>query len=105
MPDMANNRVVWQVPADHPCAAGHFPGNPIIPGAVLLQAVVAAIALQHPGLICRKVGSAKFLHPVRPGESLVITWHDAANGDVRFVCAVGPDGVPAVTGSMRFGAA
>jgi 3-hydroxymyristoyl/3-hydroxydecanoyl-(acyl carrier protein) dehydratase len=29
---------------DHPTAAGHFPGNPILPGALLLDEVVLAIA-------------------------------------------------------------
>jgi len=29
--------------ADHPVAAGHFPGNPIIPGAMLLDEVLQAI--------------------------------------------------------------
>ena len=28
---------------DHPTAAGHFPCNPIIPGAVLLSAALRAI--------------------------------------------------------------
>jgi 3-hydroxyacyl-[acyl-carrier-protein] dehydratase len=28
---------------NHPCGAGHFPGNPIIPGALLLDEVLACI--------------------------------------------------------------
>lgn len=88
---------------DHPTADGHFPGNPIIPGAVLLAEIVSAIAAEHPGAICRHIASAKFLHPVRPGEALAIDWDDSGNGDVRFVCIVSPAGPRVVTGALRFG--
>ena len=30
------------IAADHPSLAGHFPGNPIVPGVVILEEVVRA---------------------------------------------------------------
>ncbi|MDO8414485.1 MAG: hypothetical protein Q7S51_11935, partial [Gallionellaceae bacterium] len=53
---------------DHPTAAGHFPGNPIIPGALLLSEVLHAIAtgLTLDLSVCH-IKSAKFFHPVSPG--------------------------------------
>ncbi len=54
--------VVLRFAADHPACAGHFPGNAIIPGAVLLDALVEA----SPGL--GRISSVKFLWPVRPGD-------------------------------------
>jgi 3-hydroxyacyl-[acyl-carrier-protein] dehydratase len=92
-----------RVAPDHLAADGHFPGNPIIPGAVLLREIVSAIAAQHPGAICRHIASAKFLHPVRPGALLAIDWDDSRNGDVRFICTVSPGGPRVVTGALRFG--
>jgi 3-hydroxymyristoyl/3-hydroxydecanoyl-(acyl carrier protein) dehydratase len=53
----------------HPAADGHFPGNPIMPGAVLLDEIRAAIPVATCGL-----RAAKFLIPVRPGDRLAIRW-------------------------------
>jgi 3-hydroxyacyl-[acyl-carrier-protein] dehydratase len=70
---------------DHPTAAGHFPGNPIIPGAVLLDEVLQAVVSAGSG--GRSViRSAKFLQPVRPGDALVIRWEPDSNGQARFEC-------------------
>ena len=82
-------------PADHPTAAGHFPGNPVIPGAVLLDVVLRAV-FGGESAAC-EVLSAKFLHPVRPGDVMSVRWTD---GDaIRFDCAVGDR--PVLTGSVR----
>jgi 3-hydroxyacyl-[acyl-carrier-protein] dehydratase len=78
-----------QFAVNHPCGAGHFPGNPIIPGALLLDEVLTRIAtdLDIDGLAWR-VKSAKFPQPVRPGDMVHITSTPAANGDIRFECTV-----------------
>jgi 3-hydroxymyristoyl/3-hydroxydecanoyl-(acyl carrier protein) dehydratase len=72
--------------ADHPTAAGHFPGNPIIPGAVLLDEVLQAIAGESGGVAQSIVRSAKFLEPVRPGTAIVIRWETDSNGQTKFEC-------------------
>lgn len=81
--------LMLQFPADHPCGAGHFPGNPIIPGALLLDEVLDCIAtdldIDSPGW---QVKSAKFPQPVRPGDTVRINYSRAANGEIRFECAV-----------------
>ena len=69
---------------DHPTAAGHFPGNPIIPGAVLLDEVLQAVgATTGEQSVIR---SAKFLQPVRPGDAVMIRWESDAKGHARFEC-------------------
>ena len=63
---------VWRVPADHPAFAGHFPGQPILPGVVLLdRALLMAQAhdARHEG--CWQVSQAKFLSPCGPDDELV----------------------------------
>jgi 3-hydroxyacyl-[acyl-carrier-protein] dehydratase len=60
--------------ADHPALPGHFPGQPLVPGVVLL-ARVYQLARQRlnfaPGATCwRRI---KFLGPVQPGQRCTIT--------------------------------
>lgn len=70
--------------ADHPTAAGHFPGNPIIPGALLLDHALRAIGAGAP----LEIQVAKFLRPVRPGDSMAIRWQRQDGGTVKFECRV-----------------
>lgn len=70
--------------AGHPTAAGHFPGNPIIPGALLLDHALSAIGAGAPV----EIQVAKFLRPVRPGDSVAIRWQPQVNGAVKFECRV-----------------
>jgi 3-hydroxymyristoyl/3-hydroxydecanoyl-(acyl carrier protein) dehydratase len=84
---------------DHPASRGHFPGDPIIPGAVLLSETLLAIeAALGASLVPFQITSAKFLHPTRPGDRVRIEFSRNARGEVAFTCAVG--GRPVLTGQM-----
>lgn len=84
---------------DHPASRGHFPGDPIIPGAVLLSETLQAIeAGLGASLVPFQITSAKFLHPTRPGDRVVIEYSRTARGEVRFACAV--EGRPVLTGQL-----
>ena len=87
---------------DHPAADGHFPGNPIIPGAVLLREIIAAVCLgADPPARCREIRSAKFHQPIRPGDTLQVSWTMLDDGVVRFACLTAGSARPAVTGVLR----
>jgi hypothetical protein len=88
-------------PVGHPAAEGHFPGNPIIPGALLLREIVAAILdPNNPSGAPFEILRAKFLVPVRPGSTVEIRWA-GAGGEVRFTCTAAGSDRPSVTGAVR----
>ncbi|MGU7775328.1 AMP-binding protein [Burkholderia sp. MR1-5-21] len=82
--------LAFTIPADHPALPGHFPGHPIVPGVVLLDHAINAIgaALNRP-LHAWRLGSAKFLSPVAPGEPLDLALDAAASGAIRFTVRAG----------------
>jgi 3-hydroxyacyl-[acyl-carrier-protein] dehydratase len=89
----------------HPAFAGHFPGQPIVPGVLLLDAAVHAVqqalAAGGDGAAGCQVNSAKFLSPVSPGEMLTLSWSATGTGQIRFGIA-GP-GRQVATGVLSLG--
>jgi 3-hydroxyacyl-[acyl-carrier-protein] dehydratase len=90
-----DREVQIHVPLEHPCYAGHFPGNPVLPGVVLLELVVAALEFGAP----RELGSVKFHRSVRPGESFTLR-HQRSGAGVAFRCV--RDELLLAEGTMTF---
>ena len=88
---------------DHPTAAGHFPSNPVIPGALLLDEVVQAVAgpAADDGEIV--IRAAKFFRPVRPGETVVVRWQRRTDGEIAFECRLLPGDDLAAAGTIVLG--
>jgi 3-hydroxymyristoyl/3-hydroxydecanoyl-(acyl carrier protein) dehydratase len=83
------NRLTFVFPSNHPTGAGHFPGNPIIPGALLLAEVLRCIEQSEgKSFVSCNVKAAKFLHPARPGDMVDIEYSRSAQGTIEFQCAV-----------------
>jgi 3-hydroxymyristoyl/3-hydroxydecanoyl-(acyl carrier protein) dehydratase len=73
--------------------AGHFPGDPVVPGVVVLEHVIdvisrrgAAKPLTSGVTRVRRIDGVKFLAPLRPGDELDIELEPVEAGTVRFVC-------------------
>jgi acyl-coenzyme A synthetase/AMP-(fatty) acid ligase len=87
----------WCIPADHPALPGHFPGRPIVPGVMLLDAVEAMLA-DH-GYRLRECMQVKFIAPVAPVSPLTLRLEISGGQRVRFL--IRSAGQTAVTGILR----
>lgn len=77
------------IAADHPCLPGHFPGHPLVPGVVILQCVVEALAECLPAQHVIAVDNAKFVAPLLPDQTFTISLQgEPAEGRMRFECAL-----------------
>lgn len=85
----------------HPSLAGHFPGDPIVPGAVLLDHAVDCIERTYSKPV-DMILVAKFLAPVRPLESVAFELSVAEGSRVNATASVA--GVPVLTVSALLGA-
>ena len=64
---------------DDPMFAGHFPGNPIVPGVILTEALAQAAGIaaasgypetERPLFLLSAIRTMKFFQAVRPGEEI-----------------------------------
>jgi 3-hydroxyacyl-[acyl-carrier-protein] dehydratase len=87
----------FSLPAEHPCLPGHFPGRPLVPGVVLLDAVFQAVTAAGHGNVLR-LRHAKFRAPVGPGVTMDIELQVTAPGRIAFRCH--RDSVLALSGEV-----
>jgi 3-hydroxymyristoyl/3-hydroxydecanoyl-(acyl carrier protein) dehydratase len=75
--------------AGHPGFDGHFPGDPILPAFLHVQAALDLLHAAGLRVELARVESAKFLRPVRPKETIAIalTFSGPESYDAVLRCA------------------
>ena len=69
---------IKNVTINEPCFQGHFPGNPVFPGVLMIEGMaqtagvlcIAAVGVQPASVFFLTIDKAKFRKPVRPGDTI-----------------------------------
>lgn len=87
---------------DHPVFAGHFPGDPLVPGVLVLQWVIDELCAEHalqPQRIA--VPRVKFLQPVRPDMEVLVHFEGGEQSHWQFTVKATEAQVPVAQGVVR----
>lgn len=76
------------VPNTHPSLPGHFPGNPVVPGVVILDEIINAVTHWQRELEIQGINSVKFISPLLPEEKFCIQLQTPKEGKLKFQCFV-----------------
>jgi 3-hydroxyacyl-[acyl-carrier-protein] dehydratase len=76
----------FTVGSAHPALPGHFPGNPVVPGALLLAHVLAGVSLDVDRTVS-SVQQVKFTAAMKPGETAAVDCEACAD-ELRFAVEV-----------------
>jgi 3-hydroxyacyl-[acyl-carrier-protein] dehydratase len=72
----------------HPVFAGHFPENPIVPGALILSEI-SEMVTRRLGRNVSGVRVAKFHHPLVPDTEYLVRLLQNSPGEITFTCMGG----------------
>lgn len=71
-----------RIAANHPALPGHFPGQPLVPGVILLEQVALALRAWRDQRLGR-VLEAKFVAPLLPEQTALLQLMEMTPGGAR----------------------
>jgi 3-hydroxyacyl-[acyl-carrier-protein] dehydratase len=83
-----NFEICRTIGADHPSLPGHFPGEPIVPGVVILDEILAVLNECRAGARLTGIPVVKFLAPLKPDQKFTIRLSatEPAAEEIAFSC-------------------
>jgi 3-hydroxymyristoyl/3-hydroxydecanoyl-(acyl carrier protein) dehydratase len=91
----------FTIPSNHAALPGHFPGNPVVPGVVVLDHVIRVLeASGIPLPQLRKLKQVKFIEPLLPDQEATVT---AEIGDAALSFSVTRGGRTIAKGAFEVG--
>lgn len=90
-----------KIVASHPALPGHFPGHPVVPGVMLLDAVITALP-QYTGNATRVTGfpTVKFLAPLLAERMFQVGFTPKRPGQAAFEIVAGDEKL--VSGTINY---
>jgi 3-hydroxyacyl-[acyl-carrier-protein] dehydratase len=73
----------FEIAADHPCLPGHFPGQPVVPGVLVLDQVLALARRAFGARPLLRMPQVKFAAPLLPQQQAELEF-EAAGARLRF---------------------
>jgi 3-hydroxymyristoyl/3-hydroxydecanoyl-(acyl carrier protein) dehydratase len=91
----------FTIPPNHAALPGHFPGNQVVPGVVVLDHVIRVLeASGVPLTQLRKLKQVKFIEPLLPDQKATVT---AEVGDAVLSFSVARGGRTIAKGAFEVG--
>jgi 3-hydroxyacyl-[acyl-carrier-protein] dehydratase len=98
-----NTHVDLTIPSNHPALPGHFPGRPVVPGAVILAEVVDAATRLLGAARITGFAAVKFASPMLPEQRCELAFRRDGAGTAAFELTY--DGRRLASGRLRFDSA
>ncbi len=102
---MAERVTSFEVAADHPVFAGHFPGRPIVPGVMLLewaQAEISHALGRAPHEL--RVREVKFFAPLEPEQRALLRFDPPPGDATRCAFDIRRDAAVVARGTLEWNA-
>jgi len=83
----------------HPSLEGHFPGNPVVPGVVIIDEVMRGVLCNNSNIKVIEIPSVKFLKILKPNQIVQVTLTEKKADILQFDCVVNE--IRIVTGKIK----